>query len=184
MNSPQSEQETRDGLRATCIAIYFVISLTLTFLFYWNSWQWWSPTQTDWVWHFLAFCAPFPAAVWLGANAPSLPPRQSALLGLLAGAGGFLLHLLTYGVYKGQLPPPNWPLSLCACVLGGALLCPSGYVIGSRFPSRRSDSEPDDVSAPRRGRARATSQSPNLIYIQTMLGFLGPIIVAFIDRNR
>jgi hypothetical protein len=182
MTCLQCTHETRDNLRAASIAIYFEISLTLCFLFYWNSWQWWA--TMDWPWHVLAFCAPFPAAVWLGASAPSLPPRRSALLGVLAGAGGFVLHMLIYGSYQGQLLPPTWRLSLCTFVLAGALLCPSGYAIGCRFPDRQPDSGLGGASASNRGQARSRRQAPYLIYIQTMLGFLGPIIVAIIDRRR
>src|SRR6202012_4995528 len=107
------------------------ISLNLTCLFYWISWQGWA--ATEWPWHLTTFCAPFPAAVWLGTSALCLPPRRSALLGFVAGAIGFLLHLLIYSSYKGQLLPPTWPLSLSAFVLAGALLGPSGYAIGCRL---------------------------------------------------
>jgi hypothetical protein len=182
MTRPLCEQESSDGLRAACIAIYFIISLALCFLFYWNSWQWWA--SMDWPWHILCFCAPFPAAVWLGACAISLTPRRSAQLGLFAGASGFLLHLLIYGSYNHQLLPPTWPLSLCAFALAGAFLCPSGYAVARRFLAMQHHSEPDRAPASNRPHARAGLQSPYLIYVQTMLGFLGPIIVAIIDHNR
>jgi hypothetical protein len=181
MTCPQYSQETRDGLRAICVAIFFIISLALCSLFYWNSWQWWA--SNDWPWHVLACCAPLFAAIWLGACEPTLQPRRCVLHGLFAGAGGFLLQLLICGSYKNQFLPPKWPLSLSAFVLAGAFLCPLGYFIGRRLLGRRLHSEPGVTLIAGHGHAHSRPHPPYWIYIQTALGFIGPIIVAVINHK-
>lgn len=178
MTSPQSN----DGPQSACIAIYFLISLALSLLLYWTSWQGWVETN-DTYWRTLAYCAPFPAAVWLGACAIPLSSRQALMLGLLAGCGGFLLHLLIYAARIGDLISPTWTAVLGAFALGGLFLCPFGLAVGRRFLAKPALLEPQRASAPVHPHGHVQAQTSAMIYVQTALGFLGPIIVAMIDRR-
>lgn len=182
MTSPHCAQESNDGVQSACIAIYFLISFALSAVLYWTSWV--VSTNWDFYWQILAYCAPLPAAVWLGACAASLSARWNATLGLIAGSGGFLLHLLVYSSHEGDVMPDNWVRVLCAFVAAGIFLSLSGHAAGRTFFAREAQPEVDE-SVSGHARKRPASRPPSLIYVQTVLGFLGPIIVAIIDlRNR
>jgi hypothetical protein len=173
MTGPHSHQAD-SNLNAVSIALFFVISLALSLISYRISW----PVSIDWPWQLLTFCAPFLAAIWLGAFAGSPSPRQASLFGFVAGVGGFLLHLLVYRAYRGTLTPPFWPLSLSAFVLGGTLLCPVGCELGNKMKRARAH----------RGSHRALAPVPpapggkhsSSLLLKSLLGSLGPIIATII----
>lgn len=163
---------------AIAVTIALALSLFLSFLFYWMSWQ---PLAThgDWLWQYLAIASPFMAALWLGSFSIRLPVVHYALIGSLAGVGGFAIELLVYNNNADQALPPRWPISLLIYPLSGVLLFLSGSTLGGRIRHKRKYLGPLSALPP----GLSTSpieRSQIILYVQIVLGFLGPIIVALI----
>jgi hypothetical protein len=165
--------------QAIVITIFFAMSLSLSSLFYWISWQWWA--TNDKPWQILSLAAPFPASLWLGALSVRLPLKSSLLLGIFAGLGGFAFHLLIYCNLSSDLPVfPYWLLPLAAWLVAGVLLCASGRTLGEKTYSMRRSKGPNRIAEQQNTIGNVSTNSSLLPYVQLLLGFVGPIVAAYV----
>jgi hypothetical protein len=107
--------------------------------------------------------------------------KKIVVTGFWAGLGGFALHLLIYCNQNSDLPVfPYWLLPLGAWLLAGVLLCASGRTIGERLRSKRGSRGPNLIPDQQPAMGNGAASSLVLPYVQLFLGFVGPIVAAYV----
>ena len=134
------------------VTLSLLLSVGLSFAFYWISWQQIAGSRFDILLLFLSSAAPFIAALWLGLCSSRLGMPARALLGLLAGALGFSqmffvfhanafvfdrLFFLLKGIHYSEVAPiHNLWLILATYLASGLCLFIFGYGMGERLRDR------------------------------------------------
>lgn len=146
-------------------------SVVLAFLFDYISWTAFASGWTGVVFESLAVLAPILAAILLGRFSGRTGPAACSAVGIIAGLGGFAVHLIVWAFGSLQaayndcsafvnhtankrcsvtnLFPAHWYVSLVTYPLAGALLFVSGHAFGrmlSPSPFQRWMNEKDHAS--------------------------------------
>jgi hypothetical protein len=153
-----SNSNTLGNSNLVQITISLLLSVGLSFVIYWISWQrilipmhlagvkFWN------MFIFLSSSAPFIGALWLGLCTVQLGLMKRALLGLLAGILGFVqmffvfhsnafmfdrvFFLLNKTPYLENAPIYNLPIVFASYVVAGICLYLAGYAAGERLRNR------------------------------------------------
>lgn len=175
------------------ITISLFLSVGLSFVFYWISWQqiliqlhMYGDTF-DVIFLVLSAASPFIAALWLGLCTSQLGQIKRALLGLLAGLLGYTQMFFVYHSnkfmfdrvfflldpkkypYVEYVPIENLSIIFAAYAVAGICLYIAGYAAGERFRNRNAPKSQQAVGA------RIKPSGDFQIIVK-----LGPIIAALI----
>lgn len=143
------------------ITMSLALSVGLSFVFYWISWQQIAGNRFDVFLLYLSSASPFIAALWLGLCASQVRLMKRALLGLLAGLLGFaqmffvfhsnafmfdrVFFLLNKTPYSEIAPIRHLPIIFAAYVVAGICLYIAGYAAG-KWLSSQNDPHPLPVA--------------------------------------
>jgi hypothetical protein len=182
--------------------VAILLSVSLSFLFYWISWQPIAGDSFDTILLFLSAASPFAAAVWLGMCAPALKPLTSSALGLAAGILGFgqmffvfhsnafffdrLYFLMQHRPYLENAPIHHFSIILMAYLVAGVCLFASGHSLGRRLKKGKAAPQPVAPSGKEPSWVDALLKiltAPNFVSIlAALIGATGAVVSAMVKR--
>lgn len=159
----------------TAVPAAVIFSISLSFLIYWLSWQWFV-TKDEWLFYYLSGTTPFLSGLWLGVSSTRLHRSVYCITGFVAGLGGFAQQMMVYYAYEGGWPH-SWERSIILWSISGTLLLFAGGVLGERVRASHSIGTLGTIDSER------TVHRIDPAILSAILGFLASVLATLVSAQ-